>query len=137
MKLLMTAAQINGLPVVTVHGGEDVAGFNEVAKLEGHFFNGAVDLAHIDGADFSMREHGDGLAPFRRESEVFCEVVERTGWKNRELDFGSRHRGGSRSDCAVATGDENSSRAGFHGSLDFSAELRRVDLVNVEEARVA
>lgn len=30
MKLLMTASQINGLPVVTVHGGEDVAEVRDV-----------------------------------------------------------------------------------------------------------
>ena len=30
MKLLVTASQINGLPVVTVHGGEDVAEVRDV-----------------------------------------------------------------------------------------------------------
>jgi uncharacterized protein YrrD len=72
MKLLITAAQINGLPVVTVRGGEDVAEVRDViyspdtAKLVGltlnkrGFFAGRhrdvlpVDAIHAVGRDAVM-----------------------------------------------------------------------------------
>lgn len=148
MNLLMTASQINGLPVVTVHGGEDLAEVRDViydpeaGRLVGltlnkrGFFAGRrrevlpVEALHAIGRDAVMVLDESSLtAPDDAPDDVGHPATERNVIGNDVLTEGGRSLGAVR-DLALLVGGTGEvvgyqieKPEGGHGYIPLPAQL--------------
>jgi uncharacterized protein YrrD len=148
VKLLMTASQINGLPVVTVHGGDDVAEVRDViyspeaGRLVGltlnkrGFFSGRsrevlpAEAIHAIGRDAVMIVDESSLvAPEDAPDDVGHPATERNVIGNDVLTEGGTSLGVVR-DLALLVGSAGEvvgyqieKPAGGHGYIPLPAQL--------------
>jgi uncharacterized protein YrrD len=148
VKLLMTASQINGLPVVTVHGGDDVAEVRDViynpeaGRLVGltlnkrGFFSGRsrevlpAEAIHAIGRDAVMiADESSLVAPADAPDDVGHPATDRNVIGNDVLTEGGTSLGVVR-DLALLVGSAGEvvgyqieKPAGGHGYIPLPAQL--------------